>query len=167
MGKLVEEVRLWNTPVVGAYLLWRFTSGYSEHHADGDAPSALLHFLAMAIVTSPQLLKTINGQRPNLQSYARSFSENGQTDLLLGLQKRIDQKKEYTLAAIDIAVANGVLAWDVQRGKLYARSLNMSPKKGCRPKGAMNSTGKKAALLGKWFSEHDIGMIASYMRVTF
>jgi len=167
MGKLVEEVKMWNTPVVGAYLLWRFASGFSDHHASGDAASALLHFLAMAIVTSPQLLEPISGRRSNLQSYARSFSDNGQTDLLLGIQKRVDQKKEYTLAAIDIAVANGLLAWDVQRGKLYARSRNTSPGRGCRPKGTMDSTGDKAALLGKWFSEHDIGTIASYMGVAF
>ena len=167
MGKLVEEVRLWNTPVVGAHLLWRFTSGYTEHHANGDAPSALLHFLAMAIVTSPQLLEGISGRRPNLQSYARSFCEKGRTDLLLGIQKRVDQKKAYTLAAIDMAVANGLLAWDVERGKLYARSRNTSPGRGCRPKGAMDSTGNKAALLGTWFSEHDIGAIASYMGVAF
>jgi hypothetical protein len=167
MGKLVEEVRLWNTPVVGAHLLWRFTSGYTEHHANGDAPSALLHFLAMAILTSPQLLEGISGRRPNLQSYARSFAEKGRSDLLLGIQKRVDQKKDYTLAAIDIAVANGLLAWDAERGKLYARTRNTSPGRGCRPKGAMGSTGNKAGLLGKWMSEHDIGTIASYIGVAF
>lgn len=167
MGKLVEEVRLWNTPVVGAHLLWRFTSGYSEHQANGDAPSVLLHFLAMAIVTSPQLLETISGRRPNLQSYARSFSENGRIDLLLGIQKRVEKTKEYTLASVDIAVANGLLVWDAQRGILYARSRDMRPGKGCRPRGAMDSTGNKAALLGRWFSEHDIGAISSYLGVVF
>ena len=83
------------------------------------------------------------------------------------LQKRIDQKKEYTLAAIDVAVANGLLAWDIERGKLYARTRNMSPGRGCRPKGDMDSIGNKAGLLGMWFSEHDIGTIASYMGVAF
>ena len=167
MGKLVEEVRLWNTPVVGAYLLWRFTSGYTEHHVHGDAPSALLHFLAMAIITSPPLLDTISRRRPNLQSYARGFEEGGRIDLLFGVQERIRQKLKYTLESIDVAVAYGLLVWDVKRGKLYARSLIKTPSKGCRPRGAVEKAGNRAEVLGMWFSEHDIATIGAYLGVAF
>lgn len=167
MSKLLEEVRLWNTPVVGAYLLWKFTSGYSEHHARGDGPSVLLHFLALAILTSPQLLDTISNRRANLQSYARGFEENGKTDMLLGIQERVRQKREYTLASIEMAVAHGILAWDVKRGKLYARPLKTKLSRGCRPKSTMEKAGNRAAILGMWLSKHDIGTISTYLGVSF
>ena len=44
MGQLVEEVKLWNTPTIGAYLLWRFTKGYTKNHPTEDAPVALFTF---------------------------------------------------------------------------------------------------------------------------
>ena len=44
MGKLVEEVKEWNTPVIGAYLLWHFTQGYVQNHPNGDAPVVVLYF---------------------------------------------------------------------------------------------------------------------------
>lgn len=167
MSKLVEEVRIWNTPVVGAFLLWKFASGYSEHHAYGDAPSALLHFLALAILTSPPLLDTISRRRPNLQSYARGFEEKGRTDLLLGIQERVRLKRKFTLASIDVAVANGLLVWDAEEGKLYARALRNGLSRGCRPKGTMEKVGQCAIVLGAWFSEHDIGTIGTYLGVAF
>jgi hypothetical protein len=46
LGQLVDEVKLWNTPIVGAYMLWKFTQGYCDGHPNGDAPIGLLHFVA-------------------------------------------------------------------------------------------------------------------------
>lgn len=167
MGRLVEEVRLWNTPVVGAYLLWRFTKGFTEHHADGEPPSALLHFVALAILTSPYLSEAISRRRPNLQSYVRGFEEYKRSDLLLGIHDRVLSKREYTLAAMDIAVAKGLLVWDTEHGWLHARSQGIKPSRGCRPRGAMEKAGERAAILGMWLAEHDMNMIGVYLGVGF
>jgi len=55
LGELADEVKLWNSPAIGAYLLWRFSTGYCQGHASGDAPLGLLHFIAGAILTSKDL----------------------------------------------------------------------------------------------------------------
>ena len=167
LGKLVDEVKLWNTPIIGAFLLWRFTQGYCSGHPHGDAPIGLLHFLASAILTNKELLKPISNQRDDLQSYARSFENTKDSDILLSIQRRIREKREYTLAAIDIAIAEGLLVWDVESGKLYPRDLMKRPSRGRALKKNIISEGKKAEILGEWLSKHDISTIEAYLKVVF
>lgn len=167
MSKLVEEVKTWNTPIIGAYLLWRFTQGYCGGHEVGDAPIGLLHFVASAILTNDKLMLPVNKKRKNLQSYVRSFEDKKNSDILLNLQTRIKEKLGYTLAAIDIAISEGLLVWDIESGKLYPRKLtkNAGRGKALRPK--IKTDGNKAELLGKWFSEHDLSTIGAYLKVVF
>lgn len=167
MGQVVDEVKLWNTPIIGAFLLWRFTQGYCNNHPNGDAPVGLLHFLASAILTNRKLIIPINNHRKDLQSYARSFENSKDTDILSTIQDRIKEKQEYTCAAIDIAVAQGLLVWDVDSGKLYPREFKNKPSKGNSLKKNIASEGNKAEILGKWLSKHDISTIESYLRVVF
>lgn len=167
LGKLVDEVLLWNTPIIGAFLLWRFTQGYCNGHPHGDAPIGLLHFLASAILTNKELLKPISNQRDDLQSYARSFENTKNSDILLSIQQRIREKREYTLAAIDIAIAEGLLVWEVESGKLYPCDLKKCPSRGKALKKNITSEGKKAEILGEWLSKHDISTIEAYLKVVF
>ena len=167
MGSLVDEVKLWNTPIIGAFLLWKFTQGYCSGHPNGDAPIGLLHFLASAILTNKELVKPISNQRDDLQSYARSFESNKDSDILLSIQQRIKDKREYTLAAIDIAITEGLLVWDVESGKLYPRDLLKRPGRGKALKNKIISEGKKAEILGEWLSKHDIPTIEAYLKVVF
>ena len=167
MSQLVEEVKLWNTPVIGAYMLWRFTQGYCAGHPHGDAPIGLLHFVASAILTNKKLMKPINNRRHSLQSYARSFEDTKDADLLLTIQERAREKRKYTLAAIDIANAEGLLIWDIESGKLYPRYLQKRAAYGKALKGELVKDGNKAQILGKWFSKHDLSTIAFYLKVVF
>ena len=105
MGKLVEEVQQWNTPTIGAYLLWKFTTGYCDSHPNGDAPVALLHFLAMPLLTSKKLLEPISNRRNNLQSYVKSFEDSQNSDILLSIHERAKRNRKHTMDAIDIAVS--------------------------------------------------------------
>ena len=165
MNKLAEEVLQWNSPCVGAYLLWQFTKSYSEAHPDGDAPVALLHFLAAPILTCKKLLDPISNHRANLQSYVRSFEDSKGSDILLGIQELVIDKREYTLAAIDIAIATGLIIWDVDSGKLYPYNSSIHPQNGNSLKSNTVKNGKKAEILGKWFAEHNISTIATYLKV--
>ncbi len=167
LGQLVNEVKLWNTPVIGAYLLWMFTKGYCDYHPHGDAPIGLHHFIASAILTSKKLLKPISNRRDNLQSFARSFENDYDSDLLLTIQNRILNKREFTLKAIDIAVANGLLVWDVETGKLYPHDPIKRPNRGKSLKRFLKRDGQKAEILGKWFSQHDLLTIAAYLKVVY
>lgn len=165
MDRLVEEVLQWNTPCIGSYLLWRFTMSYCNSHANGDAPVALLHFLATAILTKRNLSDPISNRRANLQSYVRSFEETKNTDVILGLQETVRDKREYTLAAIDVAITSGLLVWDIETGKLYPLNPTKRPKKGNNLKASIVKEGEKADILGKWFAEHSISTIATYLKV--
>lgn len=167
LGQLVEEVKLWNTPIIGAYLLWEFTKGYNKGHPTEDAPIALLHFVASAILTSKELLEPINDNRDGLQSYARSFDESKKSDILLTIHERVKQKREYTIASIDIAIAEGLLVWDVDSGKLYPREFSRNRVRGSALKKMIQRDGKKAEVLGKWFAKHDVSTIATYLKVVF
>lgn len=167
MGELSDDVNLWHTPAVGAYLLWRFTSGYCAGHANGDAPVGLLHFIAAAILTSKELAKTISDKRDSLQSYVRGFEDLEKSDLLLSIQERARAKRAYTLAAIDIAIAEGLLVWDMETGKLLPRAIKTRAARGKALKESFNRDGKKAEILGRWFAQHDPAAIAAYLRVLF
>jgi hypothetical protein len=167
VGLLIDEVKLWNTPIIGAFLLWSFTKGYCENHPYGDAPIGLLHFIAFAILTNKKLSKPISNRRNDLQSYARSFQDNCEADILLNIQPRILERRGQTLTAIDLAVAEGLLAWDVESGKLHFRKLEKKAEKGKALKQAIKSDGMKAEILGKWFSQHDLPTIAAYLKVAF
>lgn len=167
MGMLIDEVKLWNTPLVGSFLLWSFTKGYSDSHPTGDAPVGLLHFIAFAILTNNQLMKPISNRRDDLQSYVRSFQDKRESDILLSIQPRIMDKRKNTLESIDIAVAEGLLVWDVESGKIYSRELERKPRRGKALKSNLRSDGKKAEILGKWFSQHDLPTIAAYLKVVF
>lgn len=165
LGKLVNEVRVWNTPIIGSYLLWRFTQGYCKAHPDGDAPIGILHFIAMAILTNKTLIKPISNQRDGLQSYVHSFENTKDSDALLSIQGRTKDKLKYTLTAIDIAIAEGLLVWDATSGKLYPCELTRRPDRGKALKSKVKSEGNKAEILGKWFSKHECSTIVAYLKV--
>jgi hypothetical protein len=161
---LVEEVRTWNTPLIGAYQLWQFTLGFCDAHSEGDAPVGILHFIAAPILASPQLSESINQRRKNLQSYAFGFEDQKRIDVLLDLQARIEKRKNYTLASIDAAICSGLLLWDVDSGKLFP-SQPPKARRGRSLRVDLRREGNKARLLGTWFAEHDLPTIATYLKL--
>jgi len=165
MGQLVEEVKLWNTPILGAYYLWRFTQGFINNHRNGDAPIGLLHFIVTAILTNKKLAKPITNQRADLQSYIRSFEDNHDSDILLIIQERIKIKLEYTLQAIDIGVSEGLFVWDMETGKIYSKDITKKPRRGNALKNEYVKEGNKAETLGKWLSQHDLSTISNYLKL--
>lgn len=161
---LAEEVRTWNTPLIGAYQLWQFTLGYCEAHPSGDAPVGLLHFIAGPILSSPQLNETVSKRRKNLQSYAMGFEDKKCIDVLLNLQSRIQRRKHHTLAAIDAAICAGLLVWDLDSGKLFPRKT-IKVSRGRTLRAELKREGEKAKVLGAWFAAHDLPTIAAYLKV--
>ena len=164
MSNLLDEIKEWNTPVVGAYLLWQFSSGYQKKHVNGESPVVYLHFIANAILTDIELSENISRRRKNLESYVRSFIEEKRSDLLAELHQRVLSKRNNTLAAIDIAVANGILVWNCDNATLCPRDLQ-SPRGAMKLSSTVRKMGDKAFILGEWFSRHDLVTITSYLGV--
>jgi len=165
MSKLIDEIREWNTPIIGAYLLWNFTQGYSTNHPYGDSPIVILHFIANAILSSNVLCEDISGRRTNLESYVRSFTENKKSDLLASIQQRTIEKRSNTMAAIDIAVSSGLLVWDTENATLHAHNITRLKRGGRKLGKTIIDRAKQANVLGGWFSSHDIASITSYLGV--
>ena len=164
MGRLVEEVREWNSPVVGAYLLWRFTQAYSQQHRFGDAPVVVLHFIAHTLLTCVDYCDEIS-HRKDLASFARAFTENKKSDKLACFGQIVSKQRGTTMQAIDIAVATGLLVWDTDSAKLVARDFKLtrgSPSKGT----AVQSLDGNAKKIGKWFAElNDVSTIVLQLGV--
>jgi hypothetical protein len=165
MGKLIEEVQEWNTPIVGAYLLWRFTKSFIQNNLKGDAPIVAFHFLVSGIMTEPNICNSLSGRRSNLPSFVRWFNEEKRSDLLACLSQQILKQRNYTMKSIDIAVSSGLLAWDVETAKIYSTNIS-HVKKGTATMGiSVQNLGDKAEVLGKWFSEYDLHAVAAYLGV--
>ena len=165
MNDLVAEVQEWNSPIIGAFLLWRFTQGYSEAHSSADAPVALLHFMALPLLISSRLAKPINKHRDSLQSYIRSFENEKDSDILMTIHNRAKENRTLVMASIDIAVASGLLYWDTGSGKLFPKKSVAQPRKGKGLRTQYLRNGMKAELLGKWFAMHSVATVATYLKV--
>ena len=76
---MIETIRMWNTPFIGAYHLWRFASGY--YSASGGRPAPLmLFFIASALVSDRE--SWMPTARRTLKTYNRYFVENKKLSLL-------------------------------------------------------------------------------------
>lgn len=165
MGKLIEEIQEWNTPVVGSYFLWRFTKSFVQNHPKGDAPIATFHFFVSGIMTNPSIYNVLSGHRSNLPSFIRWFNEEKRSDLLACLSQQILKQRNYTMKSIDIAVSSGLLAWEVETAKIYPVNISRI-KNGTSTMGiSVQNLGDKAEVLGKWFSEYDLHTVAAYLGV--
>ena len=165
MKSLVDEVNEWNTPIIGAFLLWHFSLGYRRKHPMGESPFVLLHFIAIGILSSNVYLVKISKHRPNLESFVRGFIDSNESDFLACLHQRIINKRAYTSAAIDIAVSSGLLVWDYDKAVLYPREISNRKRGRIQIGKDMKKMADKAEILGEWFSEHDILSITSYLGV--
>lgn len=165
MSNLVEEVKIWNTPVVGAYVLWRFTQGYTDHHSDGRSPVLLLHFLASAILTNKRLSDPVNNNRKDLASYARSFTDKADVDLFLSIQNRVNMTRSYTLSSIDLAIQHGLLFLNPEDACVYPKKMSGKPSRGMAPKQSVKSLGNKSETLGKWFSAYPVIQVSTLLKV--
>lgn len=161
----VKEVREWNTPIIGAYLLWCFSKGYCEKHPKGASPMVIFHFIASAILTNEMFSQHISGRRPNLESYIRGFNDEKKSDIFVTLQHRIIERRLYTMSSIDIAVATGLLAWDKETVTLHPFIINKKRSK-FHISIPMKKLGKKSEILGGWFSCHSVSSLTTYLGIT-
>lgn len=163
MGRLEEEYKEWNSPVIGAYLLWQFCIGYCKDCE--KYPSIIELIIAYSLLSNKRYLEHINGRKEGFSSYIRSFTRNKQSDLLLCFSNEVKEKLELAFSAIDIAVNSGLLVWDVENAFLIPIG-DLKSKRGTSSYGVQVQLKKnKAQILGKWFSKSNIKMISSSLGV--
>ena len=166
MGALSDEYREWNTPVVGAYLLWRFTKGFMSERSGAEPPSFLWHCVAAAIVSSATYSDVIDHAR-SLHKYSQYFIANGMADKLEKLHYRVQKLLPYTKRAVDIAVNRHMLVWDVQNGALLPVDLGSQAKGSAQLSSSIKDLGRKADRLGQWCSKVDLNALTIELGVKF
>jgi hypothetical protein len=123
MSSFATEIQEWSTPLLGAYLLWRFTQGY-ESVGERRSPEFLFHFVVLPIVESPELARPIHPLRKDFSSYVRSFAKDGKMDVLAKLNDKVFQQRLNTLRALDIGSATRLFEWKDGMTRLHATRQN-------------------------------------------
>ncbi len=159
---MTETIRMWHTPYIGAYLLWRFASGYCTA-SSGRAAPLMLFFIAAALATDRQYYEPV--AKRNFKTYHRYFIEKKKLSALVVLQGVINAKREYTCAAIERAVAGGFLEWNSEAGTLAARPLKPQ-KKASLLDDETKRAGNAAEKIGEWFAGESLSDICVLLGVS-
>ena len=112
-----EEYRVWHTPVISAYLFWRFATMYMSpgKGIKREAPSCILFFILGGILRQNALIKNYIIGRKTLITMLKAIKKSGDADLIDTIHNRIRETMSHTSQAIDIAVASGMLEWDFDK----------------------------------------------------
>ena len=158
---MIETIRMWNTPFIGAYHLWRFASGY--YSASGGRPAPLmLFFIASALVSDRNYWMPT--ARRTLKTYNRYFVENKKLSLLKLLPAVIASRREYTCAAIERAVMGRFLKWNADSCALSPRLIRREKKASILDADTLKA-GNAAEKIGEWFAGDAISDICVYLGV--
>jgi len=164
MSSLVEEYEEWNTPLIGAFLLWAFNKSYVGNHLTGEAPVVIEDFIAYSLLMSKNYNERITNRTTTVAAYVQSFTDKKQSDILASLVSKINEDKEIALKSVDFAVSFGLLVWDCETAKLYPKSLDDNQMSVLKNLPIMKLQ-KKAEILGKWFSQVNLNTLLSLFGV--
>lgn len=160
MSVLVDEFLEWNTPVIGAYLLWQFSLGYYESHKDNKMPNLIHEILAYSLLFNKVYSDRISNRLNNISDYVRRFTETKNSDLLLNYSNVVNEQKDSAMKSIDIAISLGFIGFDSENA-IIAPVGDIKSLKGTIGKLAPYSTlGKKAKILGKWFAQENLSTLS-------
>ena len=174
MGVLDEDYRIWNTPVVGAFLLWRFAWGYQgapkEYGETRCIPAKPAPFLLMCIVSvilrGRAYFRSV-GRIRTLHGYTTRLVDDGKGDKLVELHSRIKGRFNFTMRSVDLAVNRRLLEWDVEQAGLVPLENNELLKRSKELVGGVKDLGDKAFRIGRWMSGKTLTEIAFELGVKF
>lgn len=169
----IEEV--WNSPVVGSYLLWKFSVGYclrypkSGRHVNkvSPAPHMALAFPALAILMQPKFSNRIAEKYETLEHWVREFVVSSHKNVFASLTKDIIFRKRMILESIDMAYTTRLLGGAGDCGTMFPLLEEESKKMQSHANRFRNDLGKKAELLGMWFSFEEPSKISRLLEVRF
>mgnify|MGYP000255260215 CR=1 FL=1 len=174
MGALDEDYRAWNTPVVGAFLLWRFAWGCQGVIKDGGAGEGrvarsvpLLLMCIVSVILRGKAYFSSVGLIRTLHGYTTRLIDDGKGDKLAAFHRRIKGRLAFTLKSIDIAVDRRLLEWDVGSAGLVPLENAELLKKAKDLRGSVKDLGDKAFRIGRWMSGKTLTEIAFELGVKF
>jgi len=166
MAILLDEYNEWNNPVVGAYLLWRFSSGYANAHPEHLAPPLLLHFVVVALLRGRVYSDAID-HALSLHAYAAKFVTGGYADKIEALHGKVQSHLPYTMQSIDMAISRCILALDVDGARLVPLDIGKQKRGSGALSRSVQRLGNRAEKLGKWMAPLELSTIALDLGVKF
>jgi len=160
------ELNAWDSPVGGAYLIWRFTLGFCE--VDATGPNVLLAYPAIAMLMDRNFSKFIL-EAGSLADYAYGFQDSAgkKARSLGGLTERIDEYRDWTLRSIEFALVTRLVELNPETGTLKAILQEESSDSIKVAKAFKREDGRKAEHLGSVFARTDEKYIGYYLGVKF
>lgn len=160
----LEEV--WDSPLGGAYLIWRFVKGYEE--VSGVGPNVLLLYPAAAIVLESSFAAQVR-RGGNLADFAFAFHDSSgkAAKSLAGLQERILGLREWVLKSLEFAMVTRLIELDPESGKLSLVLKEEVRTSIHSAKEFKMNEGLKAEYLGGIFARTNDNDIAYYLGVKF
>ncbi len=160
----IEEV--WDSPIGGAYLIWRFVRGYAKERSLG--PNTLLLFPAMALVLDGAFSSQISGTG-NLADYSFAFHDSSgkAAKSLAGLQDRIMGLREWTLKSLEFAMVTRLVELSPETGVVFAVLLEEVRSSVKLARKFKDNEGLKAENLGGIFARTKDADISYYLGVRF
>lgn len=151
---LVEEYRICNTPVIGAYVFWRFAKAYTDARADHASPHFLLFCFVSAMFSDRDLLKEMKLKR-GISSFRRHLASVKASSLFDGIHGRVKDMLPYTMAALDVAYSCGILKLRAEEG--WVEYVKIKVKRGTKSlvSKAIEDDAKLAEMLGRWFALYE------------
>lgn len=165
MSIIIDEFKEWNTPVIGSYLLWQFSLGYYENHKEKKMPTLVHEILAYPLLFSKVYSNRISNKLNSISDYVRKFTETKDSDLLFNYSDKVSEYKELAMKSIDIAISLGFIVFDTENALIIPID-DIKSIKGSKAKlEPYMSLGKKAKILGKWFSEESLSTLTAELGV--
>ena len=160
------ELNVWDSPIGGAYLIWRFARGFCEVNPAG--PNVLLVYPAIAMLMDGVFSRDILSAS-NLADYAYGFQDSAgkKARSLGGLTERIDEYRELTLRSVEFAMVTRLVELDPETGTLKPILDGEKHDSVKIAKTFKKEDGRKAEHLGSVFARTNEKYIGYYLGVKF
>ncbi len=168
---------LWNSPIVGAYLIARLAKGYKLHggnpsawgraDANPDLPFPLV-FPALTILMIPAYSDSLSQSFSSLGEWIVRLLDANHQNLIGGLGPRIREYKDVVLDSIDAAATMNLVAIDTNKGTLVVgKNFAVDSSKIEGAESFRKDLGAKAERLGKWLSQETSAEISRLLEIEF
>lgn len=154
---LVEEYRICNTPVVGAYVFWCFARSFVKESikiGKPRDPHFLLFCYVAAIFSDRRILDELSLRR-GISSFRRSLTKEKKGVLFDGIHARVKEMLPYTMAALDVAYTCGILRMDSESGNIAPIAFKAKRGTSVHVSKDLSDDVTLMETLGRWFAHYD------------
>jgi len=168
MAILNQTTKNIQNPALGATVLWRFTSGYTEGSKISSPTPLPILFIVIPIMYHEDTVAFITStqQGSGLRAFVNKFAEskNSKSDLVLSIHERSLKMRNLTLSSLRLGITSKLVSVDFEKGTVFP--LSLTPPKAGIPK-SVNRILKGAEKLGFWCSEISLHEVSLILKVGF